>query len=69
MWSLGCLLAELYLGLPLFPGGSSYDQISKIHKVIKCTILYEIRGHFSEWEFHHEFSIRQKILQYLIKKI
>jgi serine/threonine protein kinase len=30
MWSLGCILAELYLGLPLFPGHSEYDQLCRI---------------------------------------
>ena len=29
-WSLGCIAAELYLGLPLFPGHSNYDQVSRI---------------------------------------
>jgi hypothetical protein len=28
------MLAEMYLGLPLFPGGSAYDQIAKIYKLI-----------------------------------
>ena len=27
MWSLGCILAELYLGTPLFPGESEHEQI------------------------------------------
>lgn len=30
MWSLGCIIAELYLGLPLFPGHSEYDQLCRI---------------------------------------
>jgi len=30
MWSLGCIAAELYLGLPLFPGSSEYNQVSRI---------------------------------------
>ncbi len=30
MWSLGCIAAELFLGLPIFPGASNYDQISRI---------------------------------------
>jgi dual specificity protein kinase YAK1 len=24
MWSLGCIAAELFLGLPLYPGASEY---------------------------------------------
>jgi dual specificity protein kinase YAK1 len=27
MWSLGCVVAELFLGWPLYPGSSEYDQI------------------------------------------
>ncbi|KAG7251448.1 hypothetical protein CRUP_009257, partial [Coryphaenoides rupestris] len=25
MWSLGCVIAELFLGWPLYPGASEYD--------------------------------------------
>ena len=27
MWSLGCIFAELYLGLPLFRANNDYDQL------------------------------------------
>uniref|UniRef100_A0AAR5Q9W5 non-specific serine/threonine protein kinase n=1 Tax=Dendroctonus ponderosae TaxID=77166 RepID=A0AAR5Q9W5_DENPD len=30
MWSLGCVGAELFLGWPLYPGSSEYDQIRYI---------------------------------------
>nr|CCQ71385.1 hypothetical Homeodomain-interacting protein kinase HIPK [Cotesia congregata] len=30
MWSLGCVVAELFLGWPLYPGRSEYDQIRYI---------------------------------------
>ncbi|CAK8680384.1 unnamed protein product [Clavelina lepadiformis] len=30
MWSLGCVVAELFLGWPLYPGASEYDQIRYI---------------------------------------
>lgn len=30
MWSLGCIVAELFLGLPIFPGTSEYNQMSRI---------------------------------------
>ncbi|XP_031160834.1 dual specificity tyrosine-phosphorylation-regulated kinase 4 isoform X1 [Sander lucioperca] len=33
MWSLGCILAELYTGYPLFPGESEVEQISCIMEV------------------------------------
>lgn len=30
MWSMGCIVVELFLGLPLFPGSSEYNQICRI---------------------------------------
>lgn len=27
MWSLGCVIAELFLGWPLYPGALEYDQV------------------------------------------
>lgn len=33
MWSLGCICAELFLGLPIFPGHSEYDQLCRITEV------------------------------------
>lgn len=30
MWSLGCIMAELYIGYPIFPGESENDQMSRI---------------------------------------
>lgn len=30
MWSFGCIVAELFLGLPLFPGASEYEQLVRI---------------------------------------
>ncbi|XP_029104285.1 mitogen-activated protein kinase 15 isoform X1 [Scleropages formosus] len=34
MWSLGCILGEMLLGKPLFPGTSTINQIEKIMTVI-----------------------------------
>ncbi|KAJ2791642.1 dual specificity protein kinase yak1 [Coemansia linderi] len=30
MWSLGCIVAELFIGIPLFPGNSEHNQLSRI---------------------------------------
>ncbi|DBB16346.1 TPA: hypothetical protein ACH3X3_014644 [Trebouxia sp. C0006] len=30
MWSLGCMAAEMFLGLPLFPGASEHDLLVRI---------------------------------------
>uniref|UniRef100_A0A3Q2XLH3 dual-specificity kinase n=1 Tax=Hippocampus comes TaxID=109280 RepID=A0A3Q2XLH3_HIPCM len=34
MWSLGCILAELYTGYPLFPGESEVEQIACIMELL-----------------------------------
>ena len=44
MWSLGCVCAELFMGLPLFPGLSQYDQL---FRVVSC------RGLPPSWMIEH----------------
>ena len=34
VWSTGCVIAELLLGQPLFPGESGVDQLVEIIKVL-----------------------------------
>lgn len=34
MWSLGCILAELYTGFPIFPGENEQEQLSCIMEVL-----------------------------------
>ena len=34
MWSLGCVAAELFLGLPILPGLHEHDQLSRICEMI-----------------------------------
>ncbi|KAM9409858.1 LOW QUALITY PROTEIN: homeodomain-interacting protein kinase 3 [Pholidichthys leucotaenia] len=36
MWSLGCVIAELFLGWPLYPGALEYDQIRYISQTQDC---------------------------------
>lgn len=41
IWSAGCVLAELLLGQPIFPGDSGVDQLVEIIKVrIKMCFIY-----------------------------
>lgn len=34
MWSVGCIMAELFFGQPIFPGQVEIDQLSKIFQVL-----------------------------------
>jgi len=38
MWSLGCIAVELFLGLPLFPGTSEYNQLTRIIDMLGCVV-------------------------------
>ena len=33
MWSFGCILVELYTGIPIFPGESENEQLALIMQV------------------------------------
>ncbi|KAK4769832.1 hypothetical protein SAY87_030364 [Trapa incisa] len=43
IWSAGCILAELLLGLPLFPGENAVGQLVEIIKVLGTPTREEIR--------------------------
>jgi len=54
VWSAGCVLAELLLGVPLFPGESGVDQLVEIIKVLGTPTLEEIQQmnqNYSEYKF------------------
>ena len=36
MWSFGCIVAELFLGIPIFPGASEFNQLTRIVDTIGC---------------------------------
>jgi dual specificity protein kinase YAK1 len=44
MWSLGCIAVELFLGLPLFPGTSEYNQITRIVEMLGCVFFTLFAG-------------------------
>mmetsp|Transcript_9637 Transcript_9637/g.14358 ORF Transcript_9637/g.14358 Transcript_9637/m.14358 type:complete len:539 (+) Transcript_9637:330-1946(+) len=33
-WSLGCICAELFIGIPLFPGANEYEQVYRIVQLL-----------------------------------
>jgi len=44
VWSLGCVMAELLLGNPLFPGDSGVDQLIEIIKILGTPSKEEIKA-------------------------
>lgn len=54
VWSAGCVLAELLLGQPLFPGESGVDQLVEIIKVLGTPTREEIQAMnptYTEYKF------------------
>ncbi|GAB4861821.1 Shaggy- protein kinase theta [Ancistrocladus abbreviatus] len=54
MWSVGCVLAELLLGQPLFPGESGVDQLVEIIKILGTPTREEIKcmnPNYNEFKF------------------
>ncbi|CAI8024167.1 Homeodomain-interacting protein kinase 2 [Geodia barretti] len=67
MWSLGCVLAELYLGWPLFPGlcrSNEYDQISFIVSTLGPPPSCMLRNVRKACKF---FSLNHLTYQWILK--
>jgi dual specificity protein kinase YAK1 len=62
LWSLGCICAELFLGIPLFPGNCEYNQLGLIFDLLgmpsnsminksKNKEKYFIQNEKGDWRF------------------
>lgn len=54
VWSQGCVLAELLIGTPLFPGSSGVDQLVEIIKVLGTPTRDELKSmnpNYQEFKF------------------
>lgn len=62
MWSLGCIVVELFLGLPLFPGSSEYNQVSRITEMLGLAPTWMLEMGKQSGEFfeksHDEYGRR-----------
>jgi len=55
-WSLGCVIGELFLGTPLFQGGSGVDQLVEIIKVLGAPSRSDILAmnpNYNQFNFPH----------------
>ena len=56
VWSSGCVMAELLIGQPLFPGESGVDQLVEIIKVLGTPTRQQIKSmnpNYTEFKFPH----------------
>ncbi len=54
LWSAGCVIAELLLGTPLFPGDSGIDQLVEIIKILGTPTREEVHAmnpNYTEYKF------------------
>lgn len=58
VWSTGCVMAELMLGQPLFPGESGIDQLVEIIKVLGTPTREQIKTMNPNYMEHRFPSIR-----------
>ncbi|NXH17781.1 MK15 kinase, partial [Bucco capensis] len=63
MWSIGCILGELLLGKPLFPGTSTVNQIEQIFRVIPAPSPEDILAMQSDYRASviNCMSFRQRV--------
>ena len=44
MWAVGCILGEMLLGKPIFPGSSTMNQLEKIADLVGCPPKERLQG-------------------------
>lgn len=50
VWSVGCVIAELMLGQPIFPGESGVDQLVEIIKILGTPSKEQIQAMNPEYK-------------------
>ena len=50
VWSVGCVIAELMLGSPIFPGESGVDQLVEIIKILGTPSREQIQAMNPEYK-------------------
>jgi dual specificity protein kinase YAK1 len=69
MWSLGCIVVELFLGLPLFPGSSEYNQVSRITEMLGLPPMWMLEMGKQSGEFFEKTSDEFGRRNYRIKSM
>uniref|UniRef100_V5GM75 Protein kinase n=2 Tax=Kalmanozyma brasiliensis (strain GHG001) TaxID=1365824 RepID=V5GM75_KALBG len=69
MWSLGCIAVELFLGLPLFPGTSEYNQICRIVEMLGLPPQWMLDNGKQTQEFFSVFTDEYGRKSYRLKSI
>eukprot|EP00605_Chrysophyceae_sp_TOSAG23-4_P002499 GSChrysophyteH1.ASY1.ANO1.2762.1 assembled CDS len=57
VWSYGCVLAELLLGTPIFPGPTAVDQLIEIVKIIGTPTKDEVMNMNPNYQEYKNFPV------------
>ena len=72
MWSVGCILGEMLLGTPIFPGTSTFNQLERILKHIpqpSKSDVDSIQSHYGPSVIERASSGQKRSLEDLIPNI
>jgi dual specificity protein kinase YAK1 len=69
MWSLGCIVVELFLGLPLFPGSSEYNQVSRITEMLGLPPMWMLEMGKQSGEFFEKVTDEYGRRNYRLKSM
>eukprot|EP00471_Norrisiella_sphaerica_P000646 CAMPEP_0184484314 /NCGR_PEP_ID=MMETSP0113_2-20130426/6041_1 /TAXON_ID=91329 /ORGANISM="Norrisiella sphaerica, Strain BC52" /LENGTH=741 /DNA_ID=CAMNT_0026865255 /DNA_START=254 /DNA_END=2477 /DNA_ORIENTATION=+ len=67
IWSIGCVAAELFLGLPLFPGVSAFNQIFRIVQMLGVPINLCRRSKKAHLYFDHDRMTDEYAIKSIVK--
>jgi dual specificity protein kinase YAK1 len=67
MWSLGCICAELYLGLPVFPGVSEYNLLCRFIEMFGDIPNYMLENGKHTLKFYKKVSCGFNMFIYELK--
>jgi serine/threonine protein kinase len=66
MWSMGCIAAELFLGLPILPGVHEHDQLGRINEMIGKIPDWMLEQGSKSTKYHVKFVSRPSQLEHAL---
>eukprot|EP01010_Urceolus_cornutus_P002593 NODE_332_length_1774_cov_276.678261_g269_i0.p1 GENE.NODE_332_length_1774_cov_276.678261_g269_i0~~NODE_332_length_1774_cov_276.678261_g269_i0.p1 ORF type:complete len:382 (-),score=96.82 NODE_332_length_1774_cov_276.678261_g269_i0:627-1712(-) len=70
-WSVGCIIGELLVGKPLFPGTSTMNQLERIVAVTgppSAEDLQSVKSHFADTMVENLGSVKQRSFEEIITR-
>jgi dual specificity protein kinase YAK1 len=62
LWSMGCVAAELFLGLPILPGAHEHDQLARITEMISSLPDWMLDGGSKSPKYYTKFLVPRQTI-------